>query len=323
MDIFISFSNSLFSPMVLAFVLGIISSILKSDLKFPDGLYIGLTIYLLFGIGLKGGMKISETPIAEALPPIIGAIVLCVAITIWSFFIFHKLGKFDISNSAALAAHYGSVSVVTFSECISRLDILKISYEGYVTSLLAIMEVPAILLGIGIFRFFETSSKVDWKKLLHELLTGKGTFLLIGGMIIGMITGKKGYEQIASLFDSPFKGVLVLFLIEVGIVTGRRMSELKTVGLSLLGFGSFLPIFHAFLGILVGKFTGLSYGGSVVLGTLAASASYIAAPAACRIALPNSNPSIYLTASLAITFPFNIIMGIPLYLLIAKYFYGV
>jgi uncharacterized protein len=323
MDITDSLTNSLLSPMVLAFVLGIISTLVKSDLKFPEGLYIGLTIYLLFGIGLKGGMKLSQVPFLEALPPIIVAISLCLLIPVWSFFILHKIGKLDISNSAAVAAHYGSVSAVTFSECISRLDILGITYEGYVPALLAIMEVPAILVAILTSRFFRSDSKINWKNLLHELFTGKGAILLLGGMVIGTVIGKKGFEQIAPLFDSPFKGVLVLFLLEVGIVTGRRMSDLKNVGFFLVGFGTILPILHGVFGIVLGKFVGLSFGGSIVLGTLAASASYIAAPAACRIALPDSNPSIYLTASLAITFPFNLILGIPLYISFAKYFYGV
>lgn len=317
-----SLINSLLSPMVLAFLLGILATIVKSDLKFPDGFYISLTIYLLFAIGLKGGVKLREVSFGEAIFPILAAITLCVSIPIWVFYFLKNVFKLDISNSAALAIHYGSVSAVTFSECIAFLDLMKIEYEKYSPSLLAIMEVPAILLGIFLARMKSKHMNVEWRVVLHELLTGKGTILLIGGILIGLLSGKRGMEQVSPLFDAPFRGILTLFLLEVGLVTGRRLKDLKSLGFKMILFGIIFPILHSIIGILFAKWSGLSLGGAVVLGTLAASASYIAAPTACRIALPDASPSIYLTSSLVVTFPFNVVIGLPIYLTIAKFIYG-
>ncbi|HMV41233.1 MAG TPA: sodium-dependent bicarbonate transport family permease [Leptospiraceae bacterium] len=323
MEIFSSLFASLLTPMVLAFVLGIFATLIKSDLKFPEGLYIGLTIYLLFAIGLKGGMKLSATSLADFYKPALAAIVMCCLIPVWSYFILNKLGKFNISNAAAIAAHYGSVSAVTFSESLAFMEVMNVSYEGFMPTMLAIMEVPAILIAIFIARTKEGNNDSSWGKLFHELFAGKGTVLLIGGLIIGLLTGKKGYEQVAPLFDTPFRGILALFLLEVGLVTGKRLGDLVKAGPFLIGFGLIMPVIHATLGILFGKYVGLSMGGATIFGVLCASASYIAAPAAIRIALPEASPTYYLTASLAITFPFNIVFGLPLYLTIAKNVFGV
>ncbi len=323
MEVFNTLLSSLLTPMVLAFALGIFATLIKSDLKFPAGLYVGLTIYLLFAIGLKGGMKLSTTSFLDFYKPAIVAILICCLIPIWSYFILHKLGKFDHVNSAAIAAHYGSVSAVTFSESLAFMESLSISFEGFMPTMLAIMEVPAILISIYIAKSKQTNKeKIAWGKLLHELFAGKGTVLLIGGLIIGLLSGKKGYEQVAPLFDTPFRGVLALFLLEVGLVTGKRLGDLFSAGPFLIGFGLAMPVVHSILGIYLGKLAGLSMGGSVIFGVLCASASYIAAPAAIRIALPESSPTYYLTASLAITFPFNIMIGLPLYLTIAKTIFG-
>lgn len=323
MDVLDTLLAKLVSPMVLAFALGILASLIKSDLKFPEGLYVGLTIYLLFSIGLKGGVKLSSTQMSEFIFPALGAIFMCTVIPIWSYFILLKIGKFSSDNSAAIAAHYGSVSAVTFSESMSYLDVMGISFEGFMPSMLAIMEIPAILIAILLARVqSKESSTTSWKTLLHELLAGRGTVLLIGGLLIGFLSGKKGFEQVAPLFDTPFKGVLTLFLLEVGLVTGRKLTDLVTVGPFLICFGWIMPIVHACLGIYLGKMIGLSLGGSTIFGVLCASASYIAAPAAIRIAIPEASPSYYLTSALAITFPFNIVLGLPLYLSIAKYIFG-
>lgn len=323
MDVLDTLLAKLVSPMVLAFALGILASLIKSDLKFPEGLYVGLTIYLLFSIGLKGGVKLSSTQMSEFIFPALGAIFMCTVIPIWSYFILLKIGKFSSDNSAAIAAHYGSVSAVTFSESMSYLDVMGIPFEGFMPSMLAIMEIPAILIAILLARVqSKENSTTSWKTLLHELLAGRGTVLLVGGLLIGFLSGKKGFEQVAPLFDTPFKGVLTLFLLEVGLVTGRKLTDLVTVGPFLICFGWIMPIVHACLGIYLGKMIGLSLGGSTIFGVLCASASYIAAPAAIRIAIPEASPSYYLTSALAITFPFNIVLGLPLYLSIAKYIFG-
>jgi hypothetical protein len=312
--------------MVLAFLLGIIASRLKSDLKFPDSLYQSLTIYLLIAIGLKGGYKLSLASFEEVVQPAIAAILLCCLIPLWTYWFMRKVGKFDVPNAAALAAHYGSVSAVTFSAALAFHETLQISFEGFMPSMLAMMEIPAILIGISLARLnaprIDGQEHVSIKEIARELLAGKSSLLLIGFVFIGLMVGKNGWEQVSPLFDVPFKGVLTLFLLEAGLVAGRKLSDLKKGGVLLIGFGIAFPIFHAALGISLGHLAGLSLGGSTILGVLAASASYIAAPAACRVALPEANPSYYLTAALAITFPFNIIVGIPLYHQMAVYLFN-
>ncbi len=337
---------SLLSPMVLAFVLGIVATAMKSDLKFPEELYTALTIYLLIAIGLKGGYKLSITPFSEFIYPALAALVLGVVIPIWAYQILLRMGKFDIANSAAIAAHYGSVSAVTFGEAIAFHDNLKVAlleqnpqmteealklaggvYEGFMPGLLTIMEFPAIIVAILTARIAagkssKSNGETSLGKVMQELLAGKSSLLLIGFLIIGMICGKRGWEQVAPFFEAPFRGILALFLLEAGLVTGRRLGDLKKVGGFLIGFGIVMPILHAMLGVYLGKLAGLSLGGATILGVLSASASYIAAPAACRVALPQASPTYYLTASLAITFPFNIIVGLPLYHYFAKLLYG-
>ncbi len=314
--------TSILSPMVLSFLLGIIASRAKSDLKFPDSLYQSLTIYLLIAIGMKGGYKLSLASFSEVYKPALVAIGLCCVIPIWTFGIMRKVGKFDVFNSAALAAHYGSVSAVTFSAALAFHESLGISFEGFMPSMLAMMEIPAILIGLSLARMSSVSTTTDQHvsvtEIARELLAGKSSVLLIGFLIIGFAVGKTGWEQVSPLFDLPFKGVLTLFLLEAGLVAGRKLSDLRKGGVFLIGFGILFPILHAALAITLGHLVGLSLGGATILGILAASASYIAAPAACRVALPEANPSYYLTAALAITFPFNIIFGIPLYHEFAK-----
>lgn len=317
--------TSLLSPIVLSFGLGVIAARLKSDLKFPDSLYTSLTIYLMVAIGMKGGFKLSITPFSDFLLPAIVAIVLSASVPLWTYWIMRRAGKFDRYNAAALAAHYGSVSAVTFSAAIAYQDASNVEHEGFMPGLLAIMEIPAILVAIMITRINlakdESRSVIPLREVFKELLVGKGSVLLFGFLIIGFISGQSGWEQVAPLFDIPFKGVLTLFLLEAGLVAGRKLSDLKGKATFLIAFGLLMPIIHASIGIVLGKFCGLSQGGSAILGILAASASYIAAPAACRVALPEANPSYYITAALAVTFPFNLTVGIPLYHAIASFVY--
>ena len=311
--------------MVLAFALGLFATLVKSDLKFPDELYSALTIYLLFAIGLKGGMKLDGMSLAVVGGPLLAAIALSAIIPIWCFFLLKKIVRLDATNAGAVAAHYGSVSAVTFSAVLAFLEIEKIAVEGFVPALLAVMEAPAIIVAIFLAMRSganRTAQQGGMKKLLHDLLTGKGILLLLGGLAIGLASGKKGFEQVAPLFDAPFKGVLTLFLLEVGLVTGRRLHDLKSAGWRLVSFALIMPVLHGILGAVVGKWAGLGIGGATVLATLAASASYIAAPASVRIALPQASPALYLTSSLAITFPFNIVLGIPLYHAFTKFLFS-
>lgn len=316
--------TSLLSPMVLLFFVGIIARTIKSDLAFPEGLYATLTMYLLLAIGLKGGYKLSITPWEEFVLPGMAAIALGVIIPVIAYAILRFAGRFDITNAAALAAHYGSVSAVTFAEALAFHDNLHLPYEGFMPSLLTVMEVPAIIIAIAIARFSlrrKDDAAVPRGGLMKELLGGKSSLLLIAGLAVGYLSGEKGWTQVSPFFETPFRGILALFLLEAGIVTAERFGDLKKVGAFLAVFGIVLPVFNGTFGIILGQWAGLSMGGATILGVLAASASYIAAPAAVRSALPEANPTYYLTAALAITFPFNIIIGLPLYHAIALHLF--
>lgn len=317
---------NLLSPMVLAFLLGIVATLVRSDLRFPPELYTALSIYLLLAIGLKGGAELARTPFAELWRPALLTLALGSAIPFWSYFILRRLGGFDIANAAALAAHYGSVSAVTFIASQTFLQGLRVPFEGFMPTLVALLEVPAIMIALLIARLGlsreAAGPRASWSALLHEVFAGRSILLLLGGLAIGYLSGPAGLEQVAPLFVEPFRGVLALFLLEMGMVAARRFGDLRKVGAFLLGFGLIMPVLHGVLGVLVGYASGLSAGGATIVAVLAASASYIAAPAAVRIALPQANPSYYLTASLTITFPFNLTVGIPLYYTVARAVYG-
>ncbi|CAN5810162.1 sodium-dependent bicarbonate transport family permease [soil metagenome] len=311
---------NLLSPIVLAFVLGIIATLIRSDLKFPDELYTALSIFLLLAIGLKGGAALSETPLAEFWKPALATLFLGVTVPITTYGIIRRLGRFSVADSAAMAAHYGSVSVVTFIACITFLDTALVPYEGFMPTLVAILEVPAIIVALLIARF-KIGGRGTFGEILHEVMSGKSIVLLLGGLTIGYLAGTPGLRPVAPFFIDLFHGALTLFLLEMGMVAARRFRDLKKVGIFLIAFGIIMPVIHGTVGVWLGLLSGLSVGGSTVLAVLAASASYIAAPAAVRIALPEANPGYYLTGALAITFPFNLTIGIPLYYAIAQWVY--
>lgn len=313
---------NLLSPMVLAFALGIIATLVRSDLKLPDELYTTLSIYLLLAIGLKGGVALAETSLAVFWAPALATLLLGLIIPVFAYSVAHKIGKMTIADAAALAAHYGSVSAVTFAASQTFLDTIGIRYEGFMPALVAILEVPAIVIALFIAQIAGGPQGGDWREALRELITSKSILLLVGGMIIGWLTGPRGGKEVAPLFVDLFKGALTFFLLELGMVAARRFRDLPSTGLFLLGFGIIIPIFNGLLGVWFGSLAGLSMGGSTILGVLAASSSYIAAPAAVRLALPQANPSLYLTASLGITFPFNLAIGLPLYYTLALWIVG-
>ena len=313
---------NLLSPMVLAFALGITATLLHSDLKLPDELYTTLSIYLLLAIGLKGGIALAETSLAVFWAPAVATLLLGIIIPVIAYGVARKIGKMNVADAAALAAHYGSVSAVTFAAAQTFLDTVGVRYEGFMPALVAILEVPAIVVALLIAQVAGAPQGGDWRKALRELLTSKSILLLVGGMIIGWLAGPRGGKEVAPVFVDLFKGALTFFLLELGMVAARRFRDLPSAGLFLLGFGIIMPIFNGLLGVWFGSITGLSLGGSTILGVLSASASYIAAPAAVRIALPQANPSFYLTAALGITFPFNLAIGLPLYYTIASLIVG-
>ncbi len=309
---------NLLSPIVLAFVLGVIASVVRSDLKFPESLYTALSIYLLFAIGLKGGAELSQTPVRVFLGPALVTVALGIITPIIAYNVLRRTKRMDRANAAALAAHYGSVSAVTFIAAQAFGTLNGEPAEGYMPALVALLEVPAIVVALMI-AFVRSKRAGSWQAALHEVLAGKSVVLLLGGLVIGLLAGKDGIEPVEPFFVSGFKGALTLFLLEMGMVAARRLRDLRTVGLYLVAFGVLLPIVHGALGVWAGTWAGMSIGGAAVLGAMVSSASYIAAPAAVRIALPEANPTYYLTASLGITFPFNLTLGIPLYFAIARW----
>lgn len=317
--------TNLLSPPVLFFTLGLIGAIARSDLKIPEPFGAALTIYLLVAIGFKGGVAMAEAGFGHMGLAVLAAFGLGIFIPLWTYPVLRILGKFSVVDAAALAAHYGSVSAVTFIAATNFLQALRQPYEGYMTALLAVMESPAILIGVLLGKLAHRATTVDRKALkavFHEALFGRSIFLLVGALIVGRLSGKAGMEKVEAFFVAPFQGVLALFLLEMGTIAGRRLEDLKKVGLFLLAFGILAPAINGSLGVVVGKLIGLSLGGATLLGVLAASASYIAAPAAARISLPEANPTYYLTSVLAVTFPFNIVVGIPLYYRLAHWLYA-
>ena len=313
---------NIFTPMVLAFALGVIARVVRSDLKFPDALYTALTIYLLFAIGLKGGVALSESSIADLWKPALATAVLGSMIPVWSYPVLRKLGRLKRPDAAAIAIHYGSVSAVTFIACTAYLDALGKTYEGYAPALLAIMEAPAIIVGL-LLAASRGGAAGKKSEVLREVVTGKSIVLLVGGLVVGLLVGVDGFAGAKPFFVTPFQGVLALFMLEMGLVAGRRLGDLKKAGPFLIAFGIVMPLVNGFIGAAAGVAAGLSVGGATLMATLAASASYIAAPAAVRIALPEANPSLYLTSSLAITFPFNITVGIVVYYFYSDWLSGV
>ena len=322
-DFFLALSANLLTPAVLFFALGIIAALLKSDLKFPEALYVTLTIYLLTALGFKGGVAISEAGIAKVILPALAAMLLGAIIPLWTYPLLRFGGKLRPVDAAAIAAHYGSVSAVTFITATNYLKSISEPYESYATAFLAVMESPAIIVGVLLGKMtLEKQSAVfngSLRSLLREAVFGRSVFLLVGGLFIGMACGKAGMEKVEPFFVTPFQGVLALFLLEMGLVAGQRLDDLKKVGPFLVAFGIVMPLVHGCIGVLLGKYCGLSLGGTTLMAVLAASASYIAAPAAMRLSLPDASPALYLTPSLAITFPFNITIGIPVYYALAKY----
>jgi hypothetical protein len=310
-------------PVVLFFVLGVAAKLAKSDLRLPEALYEALTIYLLLAIGLKGGVELARQPSLAVLPHALAAIALSAAIPLLLYPVLRTLGRLSGADSASIAAHYGSVSVVTFAVATSVLLQAGITAEAHMPLLVALMEAPGIVVGIVLARRFGAASgggaPTRWGMLAHEVLFGKSVLLLLGGLLIGVVAGPAGVAPIEPLFFGLFKGVLALFLLEMGLVAGGRIADLRRAGAFLVVFGIAAPIGLGLIGTTVGHLLGLSLGGTALLGTLAASASYIAAPTAMRVAVPEANPALSIGAALGVTFPFNITLGIPLYLQFARW----
>lgn len=311
-----------FEPVVLFFLMGVVAGLLRSDLKLPPALYDTLSIYLLLAIGLKGGVELAKYPLTIVLPQVLVAVLVAVLIPLAVFPVLRYLGRMSLADAASIAAHYGSVSVVTFAIGSSYLLHLGQSFEGYMPVFLTMLEFPALLIGMMLAQRGQDLGSSRWHELLRDVFLGKSVFLLLGGLLIGWISGPEGIKSISPLFVDLFKGVLALFLLEMGLVASGRVADLRRYGLFLGSFAIITPIAAGALGVITGWLIGLSLGGAMLLGTLYASASYIAAPAAMRIAVPEANPALSIGASLGITFPFNVLLGIPIYYWMATTIYS-
>lgn len=335
MDILQLIQSNLLTPIILFFLFGIIAARIKSDLKIPEAISEFLPIYLLAAIGLHGGIEMRNTGFENMLLPMFVAIGLSLIFTLNHYQILRRLGRFNIFDSYALASTYGAVGAITFSVGLSFLKNQGVSSEGYLAAVLAVLEPVAFILAIFLtnmavskqikakkqsFGNEDTSgidlglqeSKTKLSQVLHESITGKAIVILLGSIVIGYIIGEEGFQSISIVFDEMFTGAIVIFMIEMGVVAGQRLDDLKKVGVFLTAFAIIMPTFNGIVGVLVATAMGLSLGGAVMFGLLLASASFIAAPAVLRHAIPQANPSLYITSALGITFPYNIIVLLPI-----------
>ena len=310
-----------FEPVILFFLLGLLAGLARSDLKIPAVLYESLSIFLLLAIGLKGGVELARQSLAELLLPALVIVGIGAVLPLIAFPVLQRLGKLSRADAASVAAHYGSVSVVTFAVGAAYLANLGVDYEGYMVVFLVLLEFPALMIGVWLARCGQGEAKLG--KVLHEVFAGKSIVLLVGGLLIGWLAGADGLKPLDKVFFDLFKGLLAIFLLEMGLVAASRIGDLRRAGAFLLGFAVVMPLFAGTLGALTASLLGLSVGGAALLATLYASASYIAAPAAMRIAVPEANPALSIGAALGITFPFNLVIGIPAYYWLASQLQGV
>ncbi len=334
MDILQLIQSNLLTPIILFFLFGIIAARIKSDLKIPEAISEFLPIYLLAAIGLHGGIEMRNTGFENMLIPMLIAIGLSLLFTLNHYQILRRLGKFNIFDSYALASTYGAVGAVTFSVGLSFLKNQGVTSEGYLAAILAVLEPVAFIMAIFLTNvavskqirqkkksFTEDDSEIDMgiketktklSQVLHESITGKAIVILLGSIVIGYVIGEEGFAPIKIVFDEMFTGAIVIFMIEMGIIAGQRLDDIRKVGIFLTAFAVVMPTFNGIVGVLVATAIGLSLGGAVMFGLLLASASFIAAPAVLRHAIPQAKPSLYITSALGITFPYNIIVLLPI-----------
>lgn len=330
MDASLILSN-LLTPAILCFFLGMAATLLRSDLEVPQPVSKALSLYLLFSIGMHGGVELSHAGLSlAALAPLAVGVAASALLPIASFAILRR--RLGSADAAAVAATFGSVSVVTFISACAYLEDRGTQWSGHMVAAMALMESPAILVGVllarragGAIRAVGAGDATDAahapaapaasvKSVLHEAFLNGPVLLLLGALAIGLLTGEKGWKSVEPFAHAPFKGVLCLFLLDMGIVAARRLGGLRESGAFLAVFAVAAPLVHAAVGIVAARALGMPPGDALLLCVLLASASYIAVPAALRIALPDANPGVYVPMALAITFPFNIAFGIPLYM---------
>jgi len=307
-------------PIILFFLLGVLAGVARSELRLPTQVYELLSILLLIAIGLKGGVELAAQPFMTLLPQMCAVVAMGLVLPLIAYPVLKGVGRFKREDAASIAAHYGSVSVGTFAVALAYLTSKQVEFEQHLSLFVVLLEMPAILVGIVLARGI--TKDTAWGQVTHDVLLGKSMVLMLGGLAIGWIAGDKGLEPIKPLYFDMFQGVLALFLLEMGLVTASQLGSLKRYGTFLLAFGILMPLTAGLIGAALGIFLGLSVGGAAVLATLAASASYIAVPAAMRISVPRANPTLSLSASLGVTFPFNVLIGIPIYFRYAEWMHS-
>lgn len=298
------------------FVLGVIARLLRSNIQFPQSLYQTLTLFLMIAIGLKGGIALADHSSPDLIPQSLAVIVFGLVLPLMAFPVLFYIGQFNRADSASIAAHYGSVSVGTYAVAVALLESQGIEYEPYFPLFVVLLEMPAIAVGIALAN--GNIGSLDLRKLTHEVFCNQGMVLMVGALIIGYWAGDRT-ASITPLFKDLFHGALALFLLEMGMVAASRLTQLRELGSFIIAFGIAMPIIGGVLGCLLGVALDLSSGGTILLSVLGASASYIAVPAAMRVAVPEANASLSITSSLGVTFPFNVLVGIPCYVLLTQW----
>ncbi len=311
------------SPVILFFLLGVLAATSRSELAIPEAMAKGMSLYLMAAIGLKGGVSLAKSGVdAEIAFALIAGITASLSIPLLAYAALRRFAELDQINAGAVAAHYGSVSVVTFVTANEVLGVMAMPPAGYMVAVLAVMETPAILSGLLLARQGKSEADQSKGELLREVFLNASVVLLLGSFAIGVIAGPKGFAEVKPLFESGFKGVLCLFLLDMGLIAARRLMDARALTWRLAVLAIIFPLINGTLGVLLGTGIGLDPGSAAVFGMLCASASYIAVPAAMRLALPQANPGIYLSMSLSLTFPFNILFGIGLFAALANWLAG-
>lgn len=316
--------QNLATPPILFFMLGMAATLMRSDLAVPKEVARFLSLYLLFAIGFHGGVELRANGVSvHAAVVLLAAVVAASVVPLWSFFVLRL--RLDVANAAAIAATYGSISAVTFVTAVGFLETQRIAFSGYMVAAMALMESPAIVVGVLLARRYAeapaSNGRVPWRELGREAFFNGAVFVLMGSLLVGVLTGQTGWESVEAFAYAPFKGVLCLFLLDMGLVAAQRLRDLTRSGPFLLGFALVAPPVHAMLGIVAAAALGLQRGDALLFAVLCGSASYIAVPAAVRLSIPQANPSLYVPMSLAVTFPLNIAVGIPLYLAVIDAFW--
>ncbi|MFZ4517986.1 MAG: sodium-dependent bicarbonate transport family permease [Microthrixaceae bacterium] len=308
--------ENLTSPPVLAFVLGAVAVVVRSDLRLPDPIHTWLSTYLLLAIGLKGGHALKGVELGDIVLPVVATLALGLLIPVVVFVAGGRVLRLGVVDAGSVAAHYGSVSVVTFTAATVLASEAKVGLEPFMATLVALLEVPGIIVALLLVSM--KGSGAGWRSAIHEVLTGRSILLLVGGLVMGVVATDAAFARVEPFFVASFSGILTLFLLDMGATAAARLKESKSLSARVIAFGVVVPLLLGVVGVCAGVAAGLSAGGSAVLGAMAASASYIAAPAAVRIALPEADTGLSLGLALGVTFPLNLTIGIPLYFLLAE-----